>query len=73
MLKDSEAPPSGEKVSFESSTTIFYQWSFEMFRVSLTVFELFTENQFDHYSFIAVYFTNSFSSCDVSANQPKHT
>jgi hypothetical protein len=43
MLNDNEAPPSGEKFSFESPTMISYQWSFDMFRISLTVFELFAK------------------------------
>jgi hypothetical protein len=49
MLNDNEAPPSGEKFSFESPTMISYQWSFDMFCISLTVFELFAENRFDRY------------------------
>jgi hypothetical protein len=38
-----------KKFSFENPAMLSYQWSFEMFRISLTVFELLAENQFDHY------------------------
>jgi hypothetical protein len=49
MLNDIEAPPSGEKVFIRKPDNHFYQWSFDVFRISLTVFELFAENQFDRY------------------------
>jgi hypothetical protein len=32
-----------KKFSFESPTMISYLWSFDMFRICLTVFELFAE------------------------------
>jgi hypothetical protein len=38
-----------KKFSFENPTMTSYQWSFDMFRISLTVFELFAENRFDRY------------------------
>jgi hypothetical protein len=37
MLTDIKPPPSGEKFSFGSPTLISYQWSCDMFRISLTV------------------------------------
>jgi hypothetical protein len=38
-----------KKFSFESPTMISYLWSFDTFRISLTVFELLAENRFDRY------------------------
>jgi hypothetical protein len=49
MLNDDEAPPSREKFSLDSPAPTSYQKSFEMFRIYLTVFELFAESRFDHY------------------------
>jgi hypothetical protein len=52
MLNNNEATPSGEKFSFESPTmtvTKDYLWSFDIFCITLTVFELFAENRFDGY------------------------
>jgi hypothetical protein len=37
MLNNNEAQSSGEKLSFKSPTLSSYQWSFDMFRISLTV------------------------------------
>jgi hypothetical protein len=49
MLNNYEATPSGEKFSFESPTMTSYLWSFDILRITLTVFELFAENRFDGY------------------------
>jgi hypothetical protein len=41
-----------KKFSFESPTMTYYPWSFDIFCITLTVFELFelfTENRFDGY------------------------
>jgi hypothetical protein len=38
-----------EKYSFESPTMTPYLWSFDIFCITLTVFELFAENRFDGY------------------------
>jgi hypothetical protein len=50
MLNNSEAPPSGEKKNFiRKPDNDFLSKSFDTFRISLTVFELFAENRFDRY------------------------
>jgi hypothetical protein len=49
MLNNNEATPNGEKFSFESLTMTSYLWSFDIFCITLTVFELFAENRFDGY------------------------
>jgi hypothetical protein len=49
MLNDDEAPPNGETISFENPQLTSYQESFDIFRISLAVYELFAENQFDRY------------------------
>jgi hypothetical protein len=44
MLNDDEAPSSGEKnFKLKSPTLTSYQWSFDMFRISPTAFELFAK------------------------------
>jgi hypothetical protein len=43
MLNNNEATPSGDKFSFESPTMTSYLWSFDIFRITLSVFELFAE------------------------------
>jgi hypothetical protein len=49
MLSNAQVRPSGDKFSFGSPTLISYQWSCDMFRISLTVFELFVQDRFDRY------------------------
>jgi hypothetical protein len=38
-----------KKFSYESLTMISYQWSFEIFWISLTIFDSLAENRFDGY------------------------
>jgi hypothetical protein len=38
-----------KKFSFESPTMTSYLWSFDIVRITPTVFELFAENRFDGY------------------------
>jgi hypothetical protein len=48
MLKDYEALSSGEKSFIRKPDNDFlYRWSYFMSRISLTVFELYAESQFD--------------------------
>jgi hypothetical protein len=49
MLNDIKAPLAETRFSFESLTMISYQWSFDMFCMSLTVSELVTENRLNRY------------------------
>jgi hypothetical protein len=46
MLNNNEANVAEKKFSFESLSMISYLWSCDMFRITLTVFELFAENRF---------------------------
>jgi hypothetical protein len=45
------APPSGENIFIRKPDTDFEcLWSFDIFRISLTVYEFFTANRFDPYT-----------------------
>jgi hypothetical protein len=49
MLNNNEATLAEKKFPFESPKMVSHQWSFEMFRLILTIFELFADNRFDSY------------------------
>jgi hypothetical protein len=49
MLHNNEATPMEKKLSFESPTMTSYLWSFDIFRMTLTVSELLAENRFHRY------------------------
>jgi hypothetical protein len=49
MLNNYEATPSGEKVFIRKPVNDFLSMSYDIFCITLTVFELFAENRFDGY------------------------